>query len=521
VIEELNFISTTWFTWMASMFWQVSLLIIIIGGIDLLIRNWAWPQIRYALWILVLLKLIIPPSWSFTGSIIPHVRHEIVQEINAAVTVEEETQKKVVEDEDKTIPLQLPSKSGTDLDLNKKNSIKHSQSSTAPSLHWKFYLMGVWIFGIIVFAIVLSMRISKLKKWHAEQEEKKNIPEWFHDVLVKVGKTLSIERLPSIVFSIEALTPAVYGIFRPVLLLPEKYIEDLTEEEAEHVLLHELAHVKRGDLMVHGICLVLQIIYWFNPLLIWSRKQMKQVREICCDMTIANILRVKTKQYRETLVNTARELLTETAEPGMGLLGLFEEPFQLISRLRWLNKETWKTRRLANISTVIISLFFVAFVLPMGELNFKGGDSVTDSNEFSIRDVYMEKVNDLNAELNRAFIDWDLDTIEKFYCDDTILDQAMQPTIEGKTNVMNDLVKQKSLGLEFYKLENIVNDYWIDGKYINVIETYLFKISLLKPEIVLSGSGSSFTIWEIQDDESIKIKYSILNLDNAIPNMKD
>ena len=57
MIHDLNLLSGVWFDWMFSMFWQVSLLIIIITGIDYLIRNWAYPQVRYALWTLVLLKL--------------------------------------------------------------------------------------------------------------------------------------------------------------------------------------------------------------------------------------------------------------------------------------------------------------------------------------------------------------------------------------------------------------------------------------------------------------------------------
>ena len=239
--------------------------------------------------------------------------------------------------------------------------------------------MVIWLSGIVIFGAVLINRITKLKKWHREQEEKKNIPKWFHDVLINVGKILSVDRLPSIVFSDEAYSPAVYGVFRPVLLLPKNYINDLNEQEAEHILLHELAHIKRGDLIIHGICLILQIIYWFNPFLIWMRKQMKHVREICCDITIANILREKTKHYKETLINTAREFLTENTEPAMGLLGLFEEPFQLIARLKWLNKETWKSRIRAYSASIVSVLLFAAFVVPMGELKFpaKGAAMVT------------------------------------------------------------------------------------------------------------------------------------------------
>ena len=55
----INQLASNWWAWMGPMLWQVSLLIIIISAIDLTIRKWAWPQVRYALWLLVILKLLI------------------------------------------------------------------------------------------------------------------------------------------------------------------------------------------------------------------------------------------------------------------------------------------------------------------------------------------------------------------------------------------------------------------------------------------------------------------------------
>ena len=53
-----------WWYWMSAMLWQVSLLILIISVIDYLFKDRLWPQVRYALWILILLKLLIPPTWA-------------------------------------------------------------------------------------------------------------------------------------------------------------------------------------------------------------------------------------------------------------------------------------------------------------------------------------------------------------------------------------------------------------------------------------------------------------------------
>ncbi len=63
-MNTLNQFAQWWWAWMTAMTWQVVLLITIIFGLDLLIRRWIWPQVRYALWLMVLIKLVMPPHCS-------------------------------------------------------------------------------------------------------------------------------------------------------------------------------------------------------------------------------------------------------------------------------------------------------------------------------------------------------------------------------------------------------------------------------------------------------------------------
>jgi hypothetical protein len=217
----------------------------------------------------------------------------------------------------------------------------------------------------VVFSFLLLRRTARLARWHREQEARPTIPEWFYDLLVRCSRRLDLDRVPAIVFSKEAVTPAVYGVFRPVLLLPAHYTESLASEEAEHVLLHELAHLKRGDLLVHGGILALQIIYWFNPFVAMARRQVKHLREICCDLTVANLLEEETMSYRKTLLSTARTLLTESVQPSLGLLGVFEEPHKLVTRVRWLERDTWRRHRLMLSTALLVVLLAAPFVLPM------------------------------------------------------------------------------------------------------------------------------------------------------------
>ena len=385
MIDLLNGIAYPWWAWMGSMLWQVSLLVLIVTALDYLLRRWAWPQVRYALWILVLVKLILPPSWTLPSSLFSGWTPLAKMRIEERLATPYRTPPAA---EILRKPPSIPAYTATPESPYQSTDLQASQQAAqpgtiskstppGPKLHWKAIAFLVWIIGMGIFIVLLASRIAGLRRWHRQQMDKKSIPVWYYELLVKTTKRLKLARLPAIVFSKDAKAPAVDGLFRPVLLRPASYLESLSPEDAEHVLLHELAHLKRGDLWLHGLCLLLQIVYWFNPFLIWTRRQMKHVREICCDLTIANVLKEKTMKYRETLLNTARELLTEAAEPGMGLLGVFEDPFRLVSRLRWLEKKSWRTRKLTTATVVLVTVLMTAVVLPMGSPGRESGSAVS------------------------------------------------------------------------------------------------------------------------------------------------
>ncbi len=362
-MATLNDLATAWWNWMVPMFWQMALLVVIVGLIDLAIRGWVWPQVRRALWLLVLVKLLVPPTFTLPTGIVTHLGPwagpRIEEQLRGFLPTDE-----TVATGPNTVRDAAPVSPEIDAALPGPSAQAAGATGTATPT-WRVWLLGTWLAGMVFFALVLRNRIERLRRWHREQEERRTIPEWFHEILVGTAKRLDLDELPAIVFSDEVRSPAVYGLVGPVLLLPADYLTTLSREEAEHVLLHELAHLKRGDLLWHGLALVLQVVYWFNPFLFWARRQLKHVGEICCDLTVADTLREKTDSYRRTLLTTARALLTESTEPGLGLLGVFEDPFRLVARIKWLEKDHWRHRGATVVAVVCVLLVAVPSLLPM------------------------------------------------------------------------------------------------------------------------------------------------------------
>jgi beta-lactamase regulating signal transducer with metallopeptidase domain len=229
---------------------------------------------------------------------------------------------------------------GGSIDPNPQSAIRNPQF-----VDWRVYVMSVWLLGMTALAVFLAVRLRSLSRGCGETSEAPSVPESFYNRMRQCASRVGLRRLPRVVSTARLSNPAVFGMFRPILLMPVGYLRRLSRTDTEHVLLHEFCHIKRGDLFVHGFTLCLQVVYWFNPLLWLVRRRIHHLRELCCDGSVANLLREDTLAYRETLLETARRFLVAQGEPGLGLLGLFEDSNCLLMRVRWLEKPTWRYRK--------------------------------------------------------------------------------------------------------------------------------------------------------------------------------
>ena len=82
MIEQVNQIAESWWAWMWPMLWQVAVLVTLVWIVDLLIRRRVWPQVRYALWLLVLVKLVLPPTLSAPTSLTSNIQPMALEAVN-------------------------------------------------------------------------------------------------------------------------------------------------------------------------------------------------------------------------------------------------------------------------------------------------------------------------------------------------------------------------------------------------------------------------------------------------------
>jgi beta-lactamase regulating signal transducer with metallopeptidase domain len=86
-----------------------------------------------------------------------------------------------------------------------------------------------------------------------------------------------------IVVSSEIASPMAVGFRKPAVVIPETLLNDFTEKELDHVILHELAHIARRDDWTNLFARVIGALLPIHPVAVWVVKRIELDREIACD----------------------------------------------------------------------------------------------------------------------------------------------------------------------------------------------------------------------------------------------
>gem|GEM_PF-1623387 len=146
-----------------------------------------------------------------------------------------------------------------------------------------------------------------------------------------------------------AATPMLIGLFRPEIILPDK---EYSDTQLRSVLLHELTHLRRKDVLVKWLTVIVTAIHWFNPIVWFVRREIDRACEMACDETVIRNLDTDGKQnYGETLIYVAADSKTPHAVLSTTMC---EEKKALKERLGAIMKSKKHTRLAIILSAVLI-----------------------------------------------------------------------------------------------------------------------------------------------------------------------
>ncbi|MEQ7050079.1 M56 family metallopeptidase [Paenibacillaceae sp. P-4] len=130
-------------------------------------------------------------------------------------------------------------------------------------------------------------------------------------VLQQCREDLKIKRTLPLLISNGVSSPTLYGVLRPKILLPGKYFAQFRNEELRHILLHEFVHYIRKDIVTNWLFTILLILNWFNPILWYASRKMREDQELSCDNRVISCLEEdEVKQYGYTIVKLVEANMT-------------------------------------------------------------------------------------------------------------------------------------------------------------------------------------------------------------------
>jgi beta-lactamase regulating signal transducer with metallopeptidase domain len=171
---------------------------------------------------------------------------------------------------------------------------------------WAVYLFAAWAVVALAglarvaygFWQVRRLRQNSTDLGHVDPQLKSSLEECC------AGKTPQ----PRISVSDEVRVPVAIGFFRPMIVLPTWAVEELAPAELHTILLHELAHLRRGDHWTNLAQKILGALFFFHPAVWWIEKQISLEREMACDDAVLEQVS-NPRAYAECLVTVAEKSL--------------------------------------------------------------------------------------------------------------------------------------------------------------------------------------------------------------------
>ncbi len=393
VVETINGAGGAFVDFALPMLVQSSVLVVILLLVDAALRKRVRAVFRYWIWMLVLAKLVLPASLGSPVSIgrwlgdpltAPTVAlYELSERQPTAPTAEPRSVadsvlshdpptflvKPASPTEDRYLPAAHPQAAGTQAGMDPEplsGSVAiPSTPAPAPSLSWQGLVLLSWAAVAAALLLLLLWRSFFVRGLVAQADETSAA---MVSDLNQCRRRIGMRREVALKLSAIAGSPAACGLIHPVILIPQHLAPRLAAHDLQAVLLHELAHIKRGDLWINLAQTLLQIVYFYNPLLWLANAIIRRTREQAVDEAVLVAMGEAAPRYPETLVNVAKLAFRKRPGLSLRLIGVVESKSALSARIKHiLTRPIPKSAKLGLLG--LLAIFIIAVVLlPMAEM---------------------------------------------------------------------------------------------------------------------------------------------------------
>jgi beta-lactamase regulating signal transducer with metallopeptidase domain len=341
LIETLNAWGENFLNFAWPMLLQSGALIAVVFALEFFLARKVRAAVRHALWLVVLAKLLLPPALALpTGPawwlwrpapLLPEAPKNYTVTYGPAVPL-------II-----SMPQPAPTPKPPKLTVAAGAMIVSAAGSMA---------LLLWL------ALGWLRLVAKIRRAASSEN--------FSKMLEEVRQLAGLRCRIRLKLVDDRQSPAVCGLIRPVILLPRALARQLSARQLHAVLLHEAVHLRRGDVWINCAQTLLQIVYWWHPLLWLANARIRNVREEAVDDAVMLALDDSAESYAPTLLEVAK-FAFRRPWAGLGLIGILESRSALRRRVeRLIACRPPRTPGLTFLS--VCGIFaFSAVALPMGQ----------------------------------------------------------------------------------------------------------------------------------------------------------
>lgn len=142
------------------------------------------------------------------------------------------------------------------------------------------WALPLWFAGVLIFALRLIWSSRHVARLRCEGDAAEDS---LAQTVLHLARRMSLDRPVRVLISSLADSPSVAGWLRPAILLPAASLLNLSVEQLEAVLAHELAHIRRHDYLVNVLQTLAETLFFYQPAVWWVSSCIRNEREPCCD----------------------------------------------------------------------------------------------------------------------------------------------------------------------------------------------------------------------------------------------
>ncbi len=335
----------TLFIYVVNMSVAASVVFFIVMLIRLIFKNKLPKIFSYVLWLLVLLRLLIPISFSTPLSIFNYINAptkvlHFNEDIGGIEYISEDIGMMAQPKIETGFPM-------VNKKINEKLPAAAPESSVNPMQIIMFIASFIWVCGVggmLLFLTVLYIiTINRLKTATLYQND---------ETLRVCAKKIGLRKKIKIYLSDRINTPIVCGLINPRIVLP---VDCRDREDLRYIILHELIHIKRRDYLIKPLSLLVLAIHWFNPTVWVSYILAHKDMELSCDeRVIATFEKDVRKEYAYSLLNMS---ISQSNLFNGGLLAFGEKNIKVrIKNIVNYKKRTFLVTLIGIVVLVVVSV---------------------------------------------------------------------------------------------------------------------------------------------------------------------